>query len=137
MLKAVIRKYRTAVSTVSAISDSTPFCFPVIKTCDFTKKTVKELGYRPNPIVSSLRIRNPHTIGVIAPNFHTHMTLINLEILEDLAWRNRYLLFIGYSQNSTVKEKKKKYIPLEFLVRPSTSFPSLPTGIHLAGSLHI
>ncbi len=104
-LKDISEKAGLSVATVSDILNDKPKCYAGEAARKRVFKLVEELGYRPNLLYKSMRQQKTNTIGLIVPNLHVNVSLANIEVIEDIAWKNDYHVYIGYSQNDIDKEE--------------------------------
>ncbi|MBN1444663.1 MAG: LacI family DNA-binding transcriptional regulator [Candidatus Omnitrophica bacterium] len=94
-----------ACSTVSAVLNDDSKCYASVKTKEKILKAAGELNYHPNLLYRGLRAKKTNTIGLIVPNLHVNVSIASIELIEDLAWKAGYHLFLGYSKNDVDKEE--------------------------------
>lgn len=104
-LKEISKQTDVPVSTVAAVLREDPGCFAGQKLRQKILTAARQLHYRPNLIARILKTKKSNTLGLIVPNMQTSVTLSNMELIENLAWQRNYHLFIGYSQNDSIKEE--------------------------------
>ncbi len=103
-MKNLSEKTGFAVSTVSGILNESPYCFAGEAARKKVRDAARELGYYPNLLSRSLKSGKSNTLGLLVPSVYVNVTLSKIEMIEALAWKAGYHVFIGYSNNDTRKE---------------------------------
>ncbi|WP_299670413.1 LacI family DNA-binding transcriptional regulator [uncultured Polaribacter sp.] len=77
---------------------------------DATKKRVQKkadtLGFTPNSIASSFRMKKTRSLGIIVPRIDIHFHSLVISGIEDYAYKNNYNVTIFQSKNSLKREKE-------------------------------
>lgn len=91
-------------STVSRALNDSPKVLQKTKEKVFAKAS--ELGYQKNSLASNLRMSKTNTIGVILPRVSRHFFASVISGIEEVAYKNGYIIVICQSLDSLEREKK-------------------------------
>lgn len=101
-IKDVARKAGVSISTVSRVINSSK---PVkLKTKDKVLDAIEELGYRPNAIARSLKIKHTKSIGIMTPDIANQFYPEVVRGIEDVANMYEYTIFLC---NTDLNEEKE------------------------------
>lgn len=98
--------FRAGVSsaTVSRVLNNKPGVSP--KSRKKVLETIEELGYEPNILARSLRVRRTHTIGVLVSDITNPFFAEVVRGIEDVAHKNGFSLILCNSEEDLLKEKQ-------------------------------
>jgi len=107
-LKDVAKEAGVSVSTVSSVINKSRFV-------DEEKRkkvleAIEKVGYQPNLIARSLKVRNSKTIGMIFPDIENSFFISLIKEAEEFAFNSGYNVILCNTQNDPGKEKQ--YIKL-------------------------
>jgi LacI family transcriptional regulator len=99
-LEDIARKAKVSRSTVSRILNSNGKSGHVYS--EQTKKKIMDiaasLGYQPNALARSFRLKKSYTNGFLAPGLVGPLALLELEEMERLFAENGYRIFLGFTR---------------------------------------
>ena len=101
-IKDVARKAGVSISTVSRVVNNSKPVKP--KTKDKVLEAIEELGYRPNAIARSLKIKHTKSIGIMTPDIANQFYPEVVRGIEDVANMYEYTIFLC---NTDLNEEKE------------------------------
>lgn len=101
-IKDVARKAGVSISTVSRVVNDSKAVRP--KTKERVLKAIEELGYKPNAIARSLKIKNTKTIGIMIPDISNQFFPEVVRGVEDVANMYEYNIFLCNTDMDREKE---------------------------------
>ncbi|SET29785.1 transcriptional regulator, LacI family [Natronincola peptidivorans] len=104
-IKDVARKAGVSISTVSRVVNDSKAVRP--RTKEKVEKAIEELGYKPNAIARSLKIKNTKTIGIMIPDISNQFYPEVVRGVEDVANMYKYNIFL--CNTDLDKEKEVQY----------------------------
>ncbi len=104
-IKDVARKAGVSISTVSRVINESKIVKP--ETHEKVMKAIDELGYKPNAIARSLKIKNTKTIGILIPDISNQFYPEVVRGIEDIANMYEYNIFLCNTDQD--KEKEIQY----------------------------
>ncbi|GAB6086515.1 LacI family DNA-binding transcriptional regulator [Alkaliphilus crotonatoxidans] len=104
-IKDVARKAGVSISTVSRVINESKIVKP--ETHEKVMKAIEELGYKPNAIARSLKIKNTKTIGILIPDISNQIYPEVVRGIEDIANMYEYNIFL--CNTDLDKEKEIQY----------------------------
>jgi len=104
-IKDVARKAGVSISTVSRVINESKIVKP--ETHERVMKAIDELGYKPNAIARSLKIKNTKTIGILIPDISNQFYPEVVRGIEDIANMYEYNIFLCNTDQD--KEKEIQY----------------------------
>lgn len=100
----VARAAKVSRSTVSRVLNDDPRVHPYTRYR--VKRSIKELGYRPNAIARMLKQNRSFTIAVLVDQLNSYFSACTLEGIEGFARKNGYNLLLGVSrENEAIEER--------------------------------
>jgi len=101
-IKDVAKKAGVSISTVSRVVNESK----VVRQETYKKvmKVIKELGYKPNAIARSLKIKTTKTIGILIPDISIHLYPEIVRGIEDIANMYKYNIFLCNTDLDSEKE---------------------------------
>ncbi len=103
-IKDVARKAGVSISTVSRVVNESKVVKP--ETHEKVMKAIEELGYKPNAIARSLKIKNTKTIGILIPDISNQFYPEVVRGIEDIANMYEYNIFLCNTDLDQEKEIK-------------------------------
>jgi LacI family transcriptional regulator len=103
-LRDVAKKAAVSTATVSNVLNNTLYVSPELRAR--VQAAAEELGYRPNTLARSLRLKRSHTIGMIVPDVTNPFFPAVVRGAEDVLTRAGLTLIIGNSDNDLAKEER-------------------------------
>jgi LacI family transcriptional regulator len=107
-MKLIAEDAQVSIATVSRVLNGKGSTTPEIR--ERVMRSVEKLGYQPNMVARSLRMRKSFVLGLIIPNitnpFFTHIA----RAVEDIALQSGYIVTIFSSDQNL--EKEKRYLEL-------------------------
>lgn len=104
-IKDVARKAGVSISTVSRVINESKIVKP--ETHEKVMQAIEELGYKPNAIARSLKIKNTKTIGILIPDISNQFYPEVVRGIEDIANMYEYNIFL--CNTDLDKEKEIQY----------------------------
>ncbi|AKL94072.1 transcriptional regulator, LacI family [Clostridium aceticum] len=101
-IKDVARKAGVSISTVSRVVNNSKAVRP--KTRDKVMQAIEELGYKPNAIARSLKVKNTKTIGIMIPDISNQFFPEVVRGVEDVANMYEYNIFLCNTDLDQEKE---------------------------------
>ncbi|MCC5909168.1 MAG: LacI family DNA-binding transcriptional regulator [Clostridiaceae bacterium] len=101
-IKDVAKKAGVSISTVSRVVNNSKAVRP--KTEEKVLKAIEELGYKPNAIARSLKIKNTKTIGIMVPDISNQFFPEVVRGVEDVANMYEYNIFLCNTDLDQEKE---------------------------------
>ena len=99
----VARRAGVSTSTVSHVVNATRPVSPELR--DRVLEAMRELGYEPNAVARSLKIKRSHTIGLIISDIANPFFTAVVRGVEDIAQARGYMLIVGNSDEDPGKEE--------------------------------
>ncbi|MBM7615193.1 LacI family DNA-binding transcriptional regulator [Alkaliphilus hydrothermalis] len=103
-IKDVARKAGVSISTVSRVINESKVVKP--ETYKKVMKVIEELGYKPNAIARSLKVKNTKTIGILIPDISNQFYPEVVRGIEDIANMYQYNIFLCNTDLDYEKEIK-------------------------------
>ncbi|WP_026478856.1 LacI family DNA-binding transcriptional regulator [Alkaliphilus transvaalensis] len=103
-IKDVARKAGVSISTVSRVVNDSKVVKP--ETHEKVMKAIEELGYKPNAIARSLKVKNTKTIGILIPDISNQFYPEVVRGIEDIANMYQYNIFLCNTDLDPEKETK-------------------------------
>lgn len=106
-MRDVARLAKVSTATVSSVINPSPNRKVSPELTRKVNEAVAALGYHPDHVARSLRIRNTHTIGVVIPDI-TNPFFIEVTCgAEDEAWQNGYSVILCNSKDDPRQENQQ------------------------------
>ena len=99
----VARRAGVSTSTVSHVVNATRPVSPELR--DRVLEAMRELGYEPNAVARSLKIKRSHTVGLIISDIANPFFTAVVRGVEDVAQARGYMLIVGNSDEDPGKEE--------------------------------
>ncbi|MCG9793108.1 LacI family DNA-binding transcriptional regulator [Flavobacterium algicola] len=103
-LKDLAKELNLSASTISRALVNHPAISEATK--KIVQKKADELGFIPNSIAASFRMKRTQTIGVIVPRIDIHFHSLVISGIEEFAYNNGYNVTIFQSKDSLKREKE-------------------------------
>lgn len=103
-IKDVAKKANVSISTVSRVINQSKPVRP--KTKERVLKAIEELGYRPNAIARSLKVKHTQSIGIMVPDIANQFYPEVVRGIEDVANMYEYTIFLCNTDLDDDKELK-------------------------------
>ncbi|MCD5414327.1 MAG: LacI family transcriptional regulator [Clostridiales bacterium] len=101
-IKDVAKKAGVSISTVSRVVNESKVVRQ--ETHKKVMKVIEELGYKPNAIARSLKIKTTKTIGILIPDISIHLYPEIVRGIEDIASMYKYNIFLCNTDLDSEKE---------------------------------
>lgn len=99
----VARRAGVSTSTVSHITNGTRLVSDELR--GRVLQAMSDLGYEPNAVARSLKIRRSHTIALVIPDIGNPFFTAAVRGVEDVARAHGYTLILGNSDENTAQEE--------------------------------
>lgn len=103
-IKDVAKKANVSISTVSRVINQSKPVRP--KTMERVLEAIEELGYRPNAIARSLKVKHTQSIGIMVPDIANQFYPEVVRGIEDVANMYEYTIFLCNTDLDDDKELK-------------------------------
>lgn len=103
-MKDIAREANVSIATVSAVVNQSKHVSPELE--NRVKKAIKELGYRPNRIARSLKMKESKLIGVTVTEITNPFYPLMLKGVEEKAMEEGYRLLLSTTEDDEEKEYK-------------------------------
>lgn len=101
--REVAKEADVSTATVSRYINKTGYISPDVK--KRINKAIKKLGYKPNLIARSLKIRSTRTIGLIFPAIENNFFISVVKSAEEIARKHNYNIILCNTENASEKEQ--------------------------------
>jgi LacI family transcriptional regulator len=127
--KDVARRAGVSTATVSRLINQKGYISPAIK--EKINSAIQELGYKPNLVARSLKIRSSRTIGLIFPDIENPFFITVIKKAEEVAQQQLYNVILCNTENRPEKEIEYLEVLKGKQVDGYIIIPSLTTGSSL------
>lgn len=110
-LKDIADRLQISVSTVSRVVNNKSYVNP--KTRELVNRTIQEMGYTPNQIARSLKVKATRTIGVVVPDISEALFANLIKGIDDVLSANGYSIILCDTRENAVKENQYLELLLE------------------------
>jgi DNA-binding LacI/PurR family transcriptional regulator len=129
----VAKKARVSIATVSRSINSKGYVSPGVR--DRINRAILDLGYKPNLVARSLKLKKTRTIGLIFPDIENPFFISLVKKAEEVAHRNNYSVILCNTENKAEKEKMYIDVLLGRIIDGFIIIPSLSTNPQMYAAL--
>lgn len=102
-IREVAERAGVSTSTVSHVVNETRYVSPAIHVR--VRQAMAELGYQPNALARSLRVKRSQTLGMLVPDIANPFFAEIVRAIEEVAFQAGYSLFLCSSEGDLAKER--------------------------------
>ena len=110
-IRDVAERAGVSTSTVSHVVNETRYVSPAVQAR--VRQAMDDLGYRPNALARSLRMKRSQTLGMLVPDIANPFFAEIVRAIEDVAFQAGYSVFLCSSEGDLAKERLSTNVLVE------------------------